>query len=168
MSTTNSCTSKQCQWIGVDVSKDSLAVYNSITKESREYPNQPVGFAQLSKSLKGLANPVVICEATGGYEAEMTLSLNSQGYTVSIVNPRQVRDLAKGLGQRAKTDKIDARMIATYGEIVEPEATAFASETEQEMKAWLQRRQQLIEMVVDRSNTKPKLSSCNTFFSYPI
>ena len=158
MSTTDSCTSKQCQWIGVDVSKDSLAVYNSITEESREYPNQPVGFTQLSKSLKGLANPVVICEATGGYETEMTLSLNRQGYTVSIVNPRQVRDLAKGLGQRAKTDKIDARMIATYGEIVEPEATAFASETEQEMKAWLQRRQQLIEMVSAEKNRRHQAS----------
>lgn len=158
MSTADSFISKPCQWIGVDVSKDTLVVFNPITRESREYPNQPVGFAQLSKSLKGLPNPVIICEATGGYETDMALSLNSQGYAVSIVNPRQVRDLAKGLGQWAKTDKIDARMITTYGEIVEPEATVFASETEQEMKEWLQRRQQLIEMVSAEKNRRHQAS----------
>lgn len=154
MSTADSFTSKPRQWIGVDVSKDSLAVYNPVTKESREYPNQTVGFAQLSKILEELPNPAIICEATGGYETEMALSLNSQGYTVSIVNPRPVRDLAKGLGKRAKTDKIDALMIATYGEIVEPEATIFATETEQEMKEWLKRRQQLIEMVSAEKNRR--------------
>lgn len=142
------------QWIGIDVSKNSLVVYNSATQESQEYANESVGFALLGKNLSSILNPAIICEATGGYEMEMAIALHSQGYPVSVVNPRPVRDLAKGLGKVAKTDKIDARMIATYGEIVQPDATVFASETEQEMKAWLQRRQQLIEMMSAEKNRR--------------
>ena len=158
MSTVDSSHPRLYQWVGIDVSKDSLAVYNSATGESQEYPNQPTGFAQLSQSLQQLSNPAIVCEATGGYELEMAIFLDSQGYVVSIVNPRPVRDLAKGLGQVAKTDKIDARMIATYGELVKPEATVFASETEQEMKAWLQRRQQLVDMSSAEKNRRHQAS----------
>jgi transposase len=144
----------QYQWIGIDVSKSNLVVYNPVTRETTEYANESVGFTQLSQSLEGLANPAIICEATGGYELEMALALHRQGYAVSIVNPRPVRDLAKGLGKLAKTDKIDAQMIAVYGELVQPIATVFASETAQEMKAWLQRRQQLIDMMSAEKNRR--------------
>ena len=154
MSSSSLSNSSPYQWIGIDVSKNHLVVYNSATQESNDYANEPVGFAQLSQSLECLSNPAIICEATGGYEREMALALHSQGYVVSIVNPRPVRDLAKGLGKLAKTDKIDAQMIATYGEIVQPEATVFASETAQEMKAWLQRRQQLTEMMSAEKNRR--------------
>lgn len=154
MSTPHSSNSETYQWIGIDVSKDRLAVYNSVTKAYQEYPNQSAGFIPLSQSLASLSNPALICEATGGYELDMALALHRQGYVVSIVNPRPVRDLAKALGRLAKTDKIDARMIAVYGEIVQPEATVFASETEQEMKAWLQRRQQLMDMMSAEKNRR--------------
>lgn len=146
------------QWIGIDVSKKTLVAYNPVTQETQEYANESVGFALLSESMSSLSNPAIICEATGGYELEMALTLHNQGYPVSVVNPRPVRDLAKGLGKLAKTDKIDAQMIATYGEIVQPEATVFASETEQEMKAWLQRRQQLVEMMSAEKNRRHQAS----------
>ena len=142
------------QWIGSDVSKNTLEVYNSATQKNQEYVNDPTGFTELTESLKEVANPAIICEATGGYELEMVLTLQNQGYRISVVNPRPVRDLAKALNKLAKTDKIDAQIIATYGETAEPEATVLASETEQEMKAWLQRRQQLKEMIIAEKNRR--------------
>ena len=142
------------QWIGIDVSKNTLEVYNSATQKNQEYANDLTGFAELTESLKKVANPAIVCEATGGYELEMVLTLQNQGYRISVVNPRPVRDLAKALNKLAKTDKIDAQIIATYGETVEPEATVLASETEQEMKAWLQRRQQLKEMIIAEKNRR--------------
>lgn len=141
-------------WIGVDVSKDTLSVYYSLTSHSDEYANNPEGIAHFQQQLSSLTNVAVVCEATGGYELTMALSLAQQGIRVSIVNPRPVRDLAKGFGQLAKTDAIDARMIAKYGAVVEPEATHFAHTSERQLKAWLTRRQQLVEMLSAEKNRR--------------
>ena len=141
-------------WVGVDVSKDTLSVYYSLTSHSDEYANNSEGIAHFQQQLSSLTNIAVVCEATGGYELMMALSLAQQGIRVSIVNPRPVRDLAKGLGQLAKTDAIDARMIAKYGAVVEPEVTHFAHAAERELKAWLTRRQQLVEMLSAEKNRR--------------
>ncbi|MEO0457625.1 MAG: transposase [Cyanobacteria bacterium P01_A01_bin.114] len=76
---------------------------------------------------------------------------------VSIVNPRAVRDLAKGLGTRAETDALDAQIIAKYGEVTEPPATVFASETEAELKSWVTRRQQLVEILTAEKNRRQQV-----------
>ena len=89
-------------WVGVDVSKDTLSVYYSLTSHSDEYANNQEGIKQFQKQLSFLTNVAVVCEATGGYELKMASSLAEQGIRVSIVNPRPVRDLAKGFGQLAK------------------------------------------------------------------
>jgi transposase len=147
-------TSESYHWVGVDVSKDTLSVYYSGTNVSAEYENNHAGIQRFEQQLLSLTNIAVVCEATGGYELMMASSLAKQDIRVSIANPRPVRDLAKGLGQLAKTDAIDARMIAKYGEVVKPEATHFAHETEQELKAWLTRRQQLVEMLSAEKNRR--------------
>lgn len=134
-------------WTGIDVAKASLAVYESGGERFVEYNNDEAGIAALCQWLKTVPNAQVVCEATGGYEFEMAQAIDQVQVPVSIVNPRAVRDLAKGLGQLAKTDAIDARIIARYGEVVKPPATVFASESSQALKHWIARRAQLTEIV---------------------
>ncbi|MEO0769856.1 MAG: IS110 family transposase [Cyanobacteria bacterium J06649_4] len=138
---------KRIKWIGIDVAKDSLAVYDASTARCIEYQNNEDGIVQLCEWLKTIPTAQAVCEATGGYEFEMACAIDEAGVAVSIVNPRAVRDLAKGLGMLAKTDAIDARVIARYGEVVEPPRTVFASESSQALKAWIGRRRQLSEML---------------------
>ena len=100
----------------------------------------------------------MVCESSGGDELEMARTLSQKGIWVSLVNPRPVRDLAKGMGKLAKTDAIDAQMIAKSGENVQPEATVFASEMEAELNGWVTRRQQLVEMLTAEKNRVKHLS----------
>lgn len=102
----------QLNWIGIDVSKDSLSVYDLAHHHYQSYRNDAAGYQALREYLCAQSNVAIICEATGGYEMEMALTLHHHGWPVSIVNPRPVRDLAKALGKLAKTDPIDAQMIA--------------------------------------------------------
>lgn len=139
-------------WTGIDVSKDSLCVYHLQTPDYCEYRNNSAGIAALAKDLSGQSNVAVVCEATGGYESAMALALNQQGFRVSVVNPRPVHDFAKAMDKLAKTDEIDARVIARYGEVRVPKATTFASQTESELKSWVTGRQQLVEMLSAEKN----------------
>lgn len=134
-------------WIGIDVAKASLAVYESGRARFVEYNNDEAGVAALCQWLRQVPNAQVVCEATGGYEFEMAQAIDQAQVPVSIVNPRAVRDLARGLGQLAKTDAIDARVIARYGEVVKPSATVFASESSQALKQWIARRAQLTGII---------------------
>lgn len=144
-------------WIGIDVSKDSLSVYNWQSQCYREYRNDPEGIAALGEDLLSPAGLAIVCEATGGYELEMALSLHQQGFRVSVVNPRPVRDFAKAMDKLAKTDAIDAQMIAHYGAVRMPKATVFASQTDSELKSWVNRRQQLVEMLSAEKNRRKQV-----------
>ena len=139
-------------WVGVDVSKDSLDVYFPTSAETVRYENGSGGIAKLLERLQEESNPAVVCEATGSYDSLMAKTLNAQGIRVSVVNPRPIRDLARGFNQLAKTDALDARMIANYGIVVVPPATVFASEADEELKAWVTRRTQLVEMLSAEKN----------------
>lgn len=144
-------------WIGIDVSKDSLSVYDLAHQNYQTYNNDAIGHQALCEYLSPQTNVAIVCEATGGYEMEMALRLHQQGWPVSIVNPRPVRDLAKALGKLAKTDPIDAQVIAQYGQITQPVATIFASQAEQELKIWVTRRQQLVEMMSAEKNRQQQV-----------
>lgn len=144
-------------WTGIDVSKDTLAIYHSATQTSYECSNDSAGIGQLIEQLSAQANVAVVCEATGGYEAMMAIALHQQGIRISVVNPRPVRNLAKAMSQIAKTDAIDARIIAKYGEVVQPPATVFASRAEQELKTWVTRRLQLVEMASSEKNRRKQV-----------
>lgn len=141
-------------WVGVDVSKDSLDVYFQISAETVRYENSSTGIAKLLERLQQDSSPAVVCEATGSYDNLMAKTLNAQGIRVSVVNPRPIRDLARGFNQLAKTDALDARMIAKYGELTTPPATVFASEQDEELKAWVTRRTQLVEMLSAEKNRR--------------
>jgi transposase len=91
---------------------------------------------------------LIVVEATGGYEIPLVAALSTAGLPVVVVNPRQVRDFARALGKLAKTDVIDAAVLAHFGEAVRPEPRGLPDELTQELQGWLGRRRQLLEMVL--------------------
>lgn len=146
------------EWIGIDVCKAKLDAYVLSDKAYRVFENSEDGIAALIVWLQSYTNVGVVCEATGGYEAQMARQLHAADMHVSVVNPRPVRDLARALSQLAKTDPIDAYVLAKYGEVTEPEATVFASEVADELKQWVTRRQQLVEILSAEKNRRTLLS----------
>jgi len=144
-------------WIGIDVSKTRFDVYSAEAQEYRQFSNSPEGIDELRHYILSIPNAAVVCESSGGYERQMAQTLDASGIRVSVVNPRPVRDIAKGLGTLAKTDALDAQMISRYGEIVQPAQTVFASELEEELKAIITRRQQLVEMMTAEKNRRSAL-----------
>ena len=141
-------------WIGIDVSKDNLDVYDLSAEAYTRYRNDVEGIETLTQRLLSQSNIAVVCEATGGYESAIALRLAQQEIHVSVVNPRPVRDLARALSKLAKTDPIDAYVIAKYGEVTNPAATVFASEAETQLKQWITRRQQLVEIMGAEKNRR--------------
>lgn len=144
-------------WIGIDVSKDKLDVYALSAEAYTSYPNDAEGIEAVAQMLLNRPNRAIVCEATGGYESAMALRLHQLGFRVSVVNPRPVRDLARALSKLAKTDPIDAYVIAKYGEVTSPAATVFASESESQLKQWVTRRQQLVEILSAEKNRRTLL-----------
>ena len=103
--------------IGIDASKRTLDVYFLLEQSAAQFDNDPKGIAQLTSRLAKRGHPAVVCEASGGYEQAMAKALHRRGIHGNIVNPRQVRDLARGLGKLTKTDAIDAQVLARFGEV---------------------------------------------------
>lgn len=140
------------QWVGIDVSKAYLDVYlHPLAKQWRS-PNNETGIAQILQALAPLNLALVVLEATGGMEQAMAQALSQAAIAVVVSNPRRVRDFAKALGKLAKTDRIDAAVLARYGAAVQPEVRALASEAAQELQALVNRRQQLVEMLSAERN----------------
>ena len=106
----------------------------------------------LARRLRKLAEVLVVMEATGGYEVELALALEEAGLGVRVVNPRQVRDFAKGKGLLAKTDSLDAAILAEYAETYRPEPRRLPDEEAREMAALLARRRQLLDMKTAENN----------------
>ena len=132
----------QTPYVGVDVAKATLQVFSR--GRQNELKNTTQGHAQLCKDLKTLAGAHVICEATGGYESAMVRALHQARILVSVVNPAQVRASAQAQGQKAKTDCIDAVLLADYGQRFHPEPTAPVSQVQFELCALTQWLKQLI------------------------
>ena len=138
--------------IGIDVSKARLDVALLRAEEGLQFANDAAGIEQLVKHLKTLEIDLVVTEATGGYETAVATALAAAGLRAAVVNPRQVRDFAKATGRLAKTDRIDARVIAAFGEAIEPEIRPLADEDARELESLLVRRSQLVAMKVQESN----------------
>ena len=138
--------------VGIDVSKARLDVALLHAEEELQFANDAAGIEQLVKQLKMLEVDLVVTEATGGYETTVATALAAAGLRVAVVNPRQVRDFAKATGRLAKTDRIDARVIAAFGEAIKPEIRPLADEDARELEGLLVRRSQLVAMKVQESN----------------
>jgi len=140
--------SQSTVYIGVDVSKNALDV--SAPSLSRSYPNTAQGFSQILKAIPREAH--IVMEATGGYERAFIQALHQAKRKVSLVNPRFVRDFAKGMGQLAKSDKIDAAMIAHYAACKHPMADPVPAASRLRLSEMVIRREQLLEARISETN----------------
>jgi len=138
-------------FVGIDVSKLQLDI---ALRPGRRYavPNNEAGVAQILADLKLVSLTLVVLEATGGLELPLTSALALAGVPVVVVNPRQVRDFAKATGQLAKTDALDAQVLARFAEVIRPEPRPLPDEQTQALAALVARRQQLIEMLTAEKN----------------
>jgi transposase len=134
--------------IGIDVAKDRLDVSVRPSGETFVVARNAAGLEALVERLKPLRPLLVALEATGGFEAVATAALATAGLPVVVVNPAQVRAFAKALGQRAKTDPIDAAVIAHFAEATKPEPRAIPDQATQLLADLIARRRQIIEMIV--------------------
>jgi transposase len=141
-------------WIGIDVAKESLDVWwaGSAAPPALSIANGPTGFAALIQALPPVASVRVVVEATGGYERALVTALIEAGYRVAVANPRQVRDFAKALGILAKTDRIDASVLARFGEQVQPRLLEEDPAQRAELMQLVARRRQLVELRTMESN----------------
>ena len=130
--------------IGIDVSKSKLDVADCPKSFVDRFDNDASGHQELLKKLPAAESCLVVLEAIGGYEKHVVLKLVNAGYLVSVVNPRQVRNFAKALGIPAKTDRIDARLIANFGQQVRLRAIVQFHEKQDELDQLVTRRRQLI------------------------
>jgi transposase len=140
-------------FVGVDVSKDSLDIFRPDSNEVSKIENSENAVEDFCRNLrKKNRNVMVVMEATGGYETLLVNQLAKHDVQAAVANPRQVRDFAKGLGIDAKTDPMDARVIARFGEVVQPKPMAMKSGHEQKHGALVARRNQLLELINQENN----------------
>lgn len=139
-------------FVGIDVSKAQLDVAISPSGESESVSNDKAGIEGLIKRLREIQPTLIVLEATGGVERGLTRALTSAELPVVVVNPRQVRDFAKATGQLAKTDRIDAVVLARFAETVRPALRPLPDEVTLELRALIARRRQITEMIVAERN----------------
>lgn len=151
-------------YIGIDVSKAMLDVFILPSKKHMQFKNDETGIQKLTNKIKLFSSSLVVLESTGGYERALTYALSEAKLEVCVVNPRQIRDFAKAMGQLAKTDKIDAETIALFAKKIEPKANVVINKAQSDLSNNNARRQQLIDMItmeknrLDKSGPKQKKS----------
>lgn len=146
-------------FVGIDVSKKRLDVDAYPVSNQAQFANDEAGHIQLCAVLQSLQPQRIIVEATGGLESGIVAHLAAAGLPVVVVNPRQARDFAKALNILAKTDAVDARVLARFGHAVRPDLRPIKSEDVQKLEEVLTRRRQLVEMVTAEQNRKLQASS---------
>ena len=135
--------------VGIDVAAATLVVARTDTTALLEVPNTAAGHRALLDALAAAAPAArLVLEATGGYERAVTATLAAAGLPVVVINPRQARDFAKATGQLAKTDAVDARLLAAFGARVQPPVRPRPDALHEELRELLDRRQQLLQMLV--------------------
>lgn len=138
-------------FVGIDVSKATLDV-SVCEGESWSCSNDGEGHAELEQRLVRLAPALVVLEATGGYERPVVAALALARLPVVVANPRQVREFARATGRLAKTDRIDAQVIAHFGQALRPQARPLGDEATRELAELVQRRRQVVGMMVAERN----------------
>jgi transposase len=139
-------------YVGIDVSKDRLDVAIAGRKDFWEFSNDPEGIGKLCGKIVGLKPELVVLEASGGYERDVYFRLVKTGMRVAMVNPTRVRHYAKATGQYAKTDKIDAQVIACFARDIPQEERFAPTEQQERLSALLARRKQVILMLTQEKN----------------
>jgi len=142
-------------YVGIDVAKATLEIASRPEGLRLSVPNAGEGYGQLLAALKGRDVKLVVLEATGGYERAAAAELVCAGYKTVVANPRQIRDFARALGELAKTDRIDAAVLARFAELVKPEPRPRRSEEADTLAQLVTRRQQLVALLTQETNRMP-------------
>jgi transposase len=152
-------------FVGIDVSKDRLDVHIRPSGEAFTVTRDSEGIDELAKRLSAAAPTLVVLEATGGLEAVVVAGLAAAGLPVVVVNPRQIRDFARATGRLAKTDPLDAAVIAHFAEAVKPPIRPLPGPQAQLLGELMARRRQLIEMITAEGNRRRLLTARRTLKS---
>jgi len=155
-------TKKRRSFIGIDVSKKLLEVGVHQSDYHFRCPNDPKNFPALITELISLRPARILLEATGGLERALLQALHAAGLPVVVVNPRQVRDFAKALGLLAKTDRLDARVLAHFAAATQPAIRPVKAQQETELDALMGRRTQLSDMLVQEKNRRGSAATKDT------
>jgi len=142
----------QPTFVGIDISKDRLDVFTRPQETFFSVPYTDQGIGTLISNLLSLEPEIVLVEATGGYEARIVAALAHASLPVVMINPRQIRDFARATGRLAKTDRIDARVMARFAEVIHPEVHLLGGEEQRELAALMSRHCQLTEMITMEKN----------------
>jgi len=145
-------------YVGIDVSKNQFDIYLLPTQKHITITNDAKSIKSLIKVLSTLSDALIVMEATGGYEKPLAIALKKAGFSIAVVNPRQIRDFAKALGKLAKTDKIDAHVIALFAEKIQPQPSFSIDEKREKLAELTTRRTQLLDMMTMERNRLDKLS----------
>ena len=140
-------------YIGIDVAKSNLDLAVHLNGDPWRVANDETGINAIVTHIQGLLDPtLIVVEPTGGLELPLTAALAAAGLPVAVVNPRQVRDFAKATGRLAKTDRLDAQVLAHFAHAVRPDPRPLPDVQTQELAALLARRQQLVQMLTAEKN----------------
>jgi transposase len=143
--------------VGIDVSKRWFDVHMHEENKSWRVNNDPDGHATLIRQMQIIQAGLIVFEATGGYESRAVKALSEAGLAVAVVNPTRVRRFAEAVGILAKTDKIDAKVIAHFAHVVRPPVNGRQTDLEEQLSACVERRRQLL---VELKAEKNRLSTC--------
>ena len=139
-------------FVGIDVSKANLDVATYPDVQEKTFSNDQAGISALLDHLKAQAPTLIVLEATGGLEVSVAGALCNVGFPVVVINPRQARDFAKATGQLAKTDAIDAGVLAHFAAVIRPAVRPLPCQEARELSALIARRRQIVEMVAAENN----------------
>lgn len=139
-------------FVGIDVSKAQLDVAVHNQPSSWQADNTDAGIAELVKQLQAMTPTLVVLEATGGFELRLVAELAAVKLPVVVTNPRRVRNFARSTGKLAKTDKLDAKMLAHFAAALRPEPRSLPSDQEEQLTALLTRRRQIVDMLTVEKN----------------
>jgi transposase len=146
-------------YVGIDVAKDILDVAVEPGTETWRVANAPEALDDLVRQLAARAPVLIVLEATGGFETAVAAQLATAGLAVAIVNPRQVRAFATSLGRLAKTDRLDAQVLARFGAAVQPPVRPLPDAAADRLSALCARRRQLVEMLTAEQNRLPRANA---------
>jgi transposase len=146
-------------FVGIDVAKANLDICLRPSGETFTTARTPAGLDALVIRLQALAPALIVLEATGGFEVVVATALGTAGLPVVVINPRQIRDFARSTGQLAKTDRLDAALIALFAERIRPPLRPLPDATAQELGELLARRRQIVEMMSAERNRRQQLNA---------
>jgi transposase len=142
-------------FIGIDVSKDNLEVFVKPLGQRPAFAQTEDGLSLMIDFVQSFSPRLVVLEATGGLERAAVGALGAKGLPVVVINPRQIRDFAKAKGILAKTDKLDAEVIAEFAEAIRPEIRPLKPQETQELEALVTRRRQVVQMITAEKERLP-------------